>query len=363
MNKIKIFFVLLLVSQFTNAVDVRIKDISRIEGSRNNMLVGNGIVTGLSGTGDSAGNKLTLQSVSNMLKRFGVNVSSSDIRSRNVAAVSIQAIIPPFAQPGDHIDITVTSIGDARSLSGGSLLLTELRGPDLKIYALAQGALSVGGFKQGNQNVSVSKNHTTSAIISNGAIVEVEIESVVVKNKQTHLLLHTADITTAIRITDKINTAVSQEVTAIMINPGKIKLIFNNDDNYKTIAEIQALTVEPDFVSKVVINEKTGTVISGANVRISPIVLSHGALKIQIGSTVSTFEHKQDDLTGYSKDMTIRSSLDYQEKTNVISFKESVKIEDLIMALSQVKLSSRDIISVLQALKESGALHAELVVQ
>ncbi|BCE02761.1 flagellar P-ring protein precursor FlgI [Marinicellulosiphila megalodicopiae] len=354
---------MIMMTQSTFAVDVRVKDISRIEGSRDNMLVGNGIVTGLSGTGDSAGNRITLQSVSNMLKRFGVNVSSTDIRSRNVAAVSIQAIIPPFAQPGDKLDITVTSIGDARSLAGGSLLLTELKGADQKIYALAQGALSVGGFQQGNQNVSVSKNHTTSAIISNGAIVEVEIESALFENHQTHLLLNSADITTAIRIEKKINSELSSDVTASIINPSKINLQFKSNSIFETISKIQALSIEPDFVSKVVINEKTGTVISGANVRVSPIVLSHGALKIQIGSSISTYEHKEDDLSGYSRDTTMRSSLDYEETTNVISFDDSVKIEDLIVALSQVKLSSRDIISVLQALKESGALHAELVVQ
>jgi len=350
----------------TEAGMVRVKDIARVKGVRDNNLIGYGLVTGLAGTGDSSRNQATVQSISNALRKFGMILDAADIRSRNVAAVMLTATLPPFSEPGDKLDVNITSLGDARSLSGGTLLLTDLRGPDQKVYALAQGALSVGGYSfELNGNVQ-QKNHPTSAIVSGGATVEVPLNSSLVdENGKFQLLLNEPDITTMIRLVDAVNTHLGSEL-AHAETPGKVLIEVpaeRKNDWLRVIMEVENLTVTPDTIARVVINEKTGTVISGGNARIDQVSITHGDLKISITNETKVYS----DLISIGDDDTVvipDSGLAIEEGNSIqLNTKQSSSVSDLILALNQINATSREIITILQSLKRAGALHAELIVQ
>jgi flagellar P-ring protein FlgI len=353
------------------ASQVRIKDIARIQGQRQHSIVGYGIVTGLAGTGDSASNRATRQSVANMLAQFNLTIPPESVASRNVAAVMVSAAVPAFARPGDAIDVSVTSLGDARSLVGGSLLLAPLKGPDGRTYAMAQGALTVGGYKyDANGNVT-QKNHPTAATVPGGATVEVSPPSAVNAAQGASsfsISLFDADYTTASRMADTINkelgaaaaTAIDSQGVEVSVPPGyQTRLV-------DLVRRIESLEITTDQRARVVVNERTGTVVSGASVRIEPVAISYGDLKI----SVATENNVSQPLViggingGVESVPYSNTRVDVREQSGAaLVTKAGGTVADLVQALAKLKTNTRDVVSILKALKSAGALHADLLVQ
>ena len=347
---------------------IRIKDIGKMSGWRDNALNGYGLVTGLAGTGDTSRNKATRQSIANMLARFDLTLAADDVQSRNVAAVMVTATLPPFARPGDALDVTITSIGDARSLVGGSLMLAPLKGPDGKIYGLAQGPLSVGGYKYDLNGNVVQKNHPTVASIPGGATVEVGIATEMRgENGSVTFVLSEPDYTTASRVASAINARLGSGVAVARDASGvEVQVPAQRRDRLADfMTEIENVMVEPDRRAKVVINERTGTIVSGGDVRISKVVVSHGDLKVSIVTENSVSQPmlvrqtgpgvQSVPLSNSRVDVTEAGSAGYVAANNTVG--------DLVQSLARLKTNTRDIISILRAVKAAGALHAELVVQ
>ena len=362
---------MLLQSQVTPAMTsgVRIKDLCRISGAIDNSLVGYGLVTGLAGTGDSTRSGATEQSVQNVLKNFGVNVAPGKMRGRNVASVMIVATLPAYARPGDKLDVNITSMGDARSLVGGTLLRAHLKGADGKIYALAQGAVSVGGFSYDMNGNVVQKNHPTAGTISGGAIVERAVTTELLDNlgKLDYVLIN-PDFTTAVRIMDAINKKVAG-ATATAIDASRISIEVEKTDRkhlVEFIAKVENTLVQPDQAAKVVINERTGTVVAGGDVKLSNISITHGDLKLTINTNYQVsqpvFVTRPGD--GIRTEVIPTTSINVNEGNNVlVELPNDSTISDLVTALNRVKASSRDIITILQAIKQAGGLHSEIIVQ
>ncbi len=350
-----------------NTEMVRLKDLGKFAGWRENALVGYGLVSGLAGTGDSTSNKATRQSIANMLAQFDVAVSPDDIVSRNTAAVMVTATLPPVATTGDTLDVTVTSIGDARSLAGGSLLITPLKAPNNRVYALAQGPVSVGGYKYSLNGNIAQKNHPTVGSVPNGASVELAIKANVLNaDGKVTFTLAEPDFTTAARVATAINkslgTSAAQphDAESVEIN------VPNNERLVDFMARIEGLSVEPDMVARVVVNERTGTIVAGGDVRIAKVVISHGDLKISIvtENTVQPISVRQTGRAG-ERGVAIANSrvgVEEQLEGGYVSASNN-SVADLIQALTQMKTNTRDIISILRAIKAAGALHADLVIQ
>jgi flagellar P-ring protein precursor FlgI len=358
-----------LVCGTGNAETIRIKDIGKMSGWRENALVGYGLVTGLAGTGDSARNKTTRQSIANMLSRFDLAVVPEDVQSRNVAAVMVTASLSPFARPGDALDVTVTSVGDARSLVGGALMLAPLKGPDGRIYALAQGAVSVGGYKYDMNGNVVQKNHPTVGSIPNGATIEVGVDAPVIGPHDTMtFVLSDPDYTTATRVANAINASLGNGIAEARDGSGIEIRVPESRRNRLTdfLTAIENVQVEPDRRAKVVINERTGTVVSGGDVRISKVAVSHGDLRVSIVTENSVSQPLLVRQTGPEvRTATVSNSrvdVAEQAETGYVAANNNT-VADLVQALARIKTNSRDIISILRAVKAAGALHAELVVQ
>ena len=357
------------IATLANAELVRLKDIGKFAGWRENSLVGYGLVTGLAGTGDSASNRATRQSIANVLAQFDVVVKSDDVLSRNTAAVMVTAKLPPIANEGDTIDVTVTSIGDARSLAGGNLILAPLKGPNGKVYALAQGALFVGGYKYDLNGNVAQKNHPTVGSIPAGAIIEIGVKANVVRADNTILFtLADADYTTASRIASAINTEFGRMLAKPKDAEGiEIHLSENELANpVDFVMAIERLSVEPDNRARVVVDERTGTVVSGGDVRIAKVVISHGDLKISIvtDNAVSQPTFVRQTGADVRTEVVSNSRINVSEKneTGYVSASKNT-VADLIQALTRIKTNTRDIISILRAVKTAGALHADLVIQ
>jgi flagellar P-ring protein FlgI len=347
----------------------RIKDIARVQGNRAHALVGYGVVTGLAGTGDSQGNRATRQTLSNVLAQFNVTLPPEAITSRNVAVVLVSGNLPNFVRQGDAIDITVTSMGDARSLVGGNLLLTPLRGPDDRTYVLAQGALTVGGYRYEANGTVGQKNHPTVATIPNGGLVEIAPPAPHMGESDTFAVsLLEPDYTNAARVADAINTALGAG-TALARDPDAVDVRI--PQAYRTrfvdlMRVIESLEISPDFRARVVVNERTGTVVSGADVRISPAAIAYGDLRISIVTENSVSQPTLlIDPTDAIRTRTVTNSrIDLQESAGATLVTQAGgTIADLVEALAKLRISGRDVVSVLKALKDAGALHAELVVQ
>lgn len=348
---------------------IRFKELSRLTTARDNSLTGYGLVTGLAGTGDSIRSKATLQSVANMLSRFGVKVTPKQIRSRNVAAVMLAATLPPFVRQGAKLDVNVTSMGDARSLVGGTLLMAQMTGPDGKTYALAQGPVSVGGFKYDLNGNVIQKNHPTAAHIPGGATIEAELKTVLVdQDGNLDYTLYEPDFTTASRAVDALNLALGNEL-ASAVDPGRVRIRVPEDmrsDLVRMIRKIENVKVLPDRSARVVINERTGTVVSGGNVRISKISITHGDLKISIKTDYSVSQPVLVRQTGDGVRSLVVPDTEMEakeESTMSITLPGETSIADLVATLNKVKASSRDIITILQSIKRAGAMHAELIIQ
>jgi len=344
----------------------RIKDIADIKGVRQNQLVGYGLVVGLKGTGDSDDALFTIQSLASLLEKMGVTVQPDDIADvENVAAVMVTTDLPAFASQGSRIDVLVSSIGDAENLQGGTLLFTPLKGADGSVYAVAQGPVSTGGFAvSGNSGDEVQKNFPTVGRVVGGALVEQEIHSNFNQKDSLTLALHEPDFTTASRVAQAINRAFYSQL-AQTENAGSIQV--SVPENYlgntvQFVTLIESLGVTPDMVSKVVVNERTGTVIMGENVRIATIAIAHGNLSIQIDESQNVSQPLPFSRGGRTV-VTPESDIVVQEGKNPIFLVESgVSIGELVKALNALGVSPRDLIAIFQALKAAGALQAELEV-
>ena len=372
-SRIIVAISLVLISSVSFAAKedgVRIKNLGRIDGVRDNLLIGYGLLTGLAGTGDTRRSRSTLQSVSNLLQDLGINVSSDDINSRNVAAVTVTATLPPFARAGDKLDVTVSSLGDARSLHGGTLLLTPLYGPDKNIHALAQGQILVGGYKFELNGNSVQKNHPTSGTVSAGALVESSIDTTVLKKgNYIEYLLYAPDYTTSDRVVDIINATFGGG-SARAIDAGRIQMKVPEKDHFnlvRFIAKVEGLTVPPDQSSKIIVNEKTGTVVSGGDVRISQVNVSHGNIKVSVNTDYLVTQPNSLIVSGGSSAYSAivpQTNIDVgEEYVKNISLQEGASVADLVASLNKIKTTTRDMISILQGIKRAGALHAELIIQ
>ncbi|WP_244129951.1 flagellar basal body P-ring protein FlgI [Burkholderia sp. BCC0097] len=348
--------------------DVRLKDLGRFLGWRDNMLVGYGIVTGLSGSGDTPRNQATRQAMTNMLSQFDLNLTQDQLQSRNVAMVMITASLPPTSDVGDKLDVNVTSMGDARSLSGGTLIMTPLRGPDRKVYALAQGAVSVGGYRyDANGNLRM-KNHPTAGTVPEGATVEVPVTAELI-NRDGYLsfVLKDADAITAERIAAQINrsfgggTARSTDARTVRI---RAPLDGGNLNGY--VARIESLAVAPDQRSRVVINERSGTVVAGGDTHIAPITISHGDIKVTVATQYNASQPGLIGITGPNvRSLVVGNSelyVDEPGQTVAASFPQG-SVGDLVQALKASRISTRDVIAILEAIKAAGALHADIIVQ
>ena len=357
------------VSASAQDFGVRIKELGRLDGVRENMVSGYGIVSGLAGTGDSTRSQATLQSVANALREFGLNVTPAQLASRNVAAVLVTATLPAFARSGDRLDVIVSSMGDARSLTGGALLMTPLYGPDRQIYALAQGAVSVGGYKfELNANV-VQKNHPTTGIVPEGAVVEADLTAQVLSPDGTmRLVLFDPDYTTASRIATAVNEKLSASAAAM--DAGRVAIRVPEGERERLVdfvARLESLTVQPDLRARVVINERTGTVVSGGGVRLSNVSVAHGDLKVTV---VTDFLVSQPGGVlvrpgpGIRTEVVPRTRIDANEEgLSSVTMPAGATVSDLVAALKQVKSTTREVIAILQSIKRAGALHAELVIQ
>ncbi len=357
-------FILLLCILVNSASGVRIKDIVDVEGVRGNFLVGYGLVVGLKQTGDGDQTKFTVQSVVNMLERFGITVPKDQVKLKNVAAVLVTAYLPPFVKPGQRIDVEVSAIGDAKSLQGGTLLLTPLRGPDGKVYALAQGPVSIGGFAAGGGGAQTQVNHPTVGKIPGGAIVEREVpmENLNALDKVI-LSLRDEDFNTVSRIVDSINSYLRGNY-AKAIDPRSVEV--KVPPQYKgrvvqLLAEIGNLSVIPDTPARVVIDEKTGTVIIGKNVRISKVAVAHGNLSVEIRETPVVYQPYPFSygVTAGGVQTQVKAK---EQKAKIVILEEGATLGELVRALNAVGATARDLIAILQAIKAAGALHAELII-
>ncbi len=340
----------------------RIKDIAYVNGVRPNVLIGYGLVVGLKRTGDKVQTVFTTQTLANMLEKMGVIVDPTMTKINNVAAVMVTAELPPFARVGNKIDVTVSSMGDASSLEGGVLVMTPLRGGDSQTYAVAQGAITVGGFATGGQGGSVQKNHPTVGRIANGAIVEQEIEYAALKGETVVISLKRSDFTNARKVVERINNifegcASAQDGGTISLTvPWELK-----ENPVKFLSIIENLEVKPDNQAKIVVDEKTGTIVIGEDVRIATVGISHGNISVQIKETKNVSQPMpfSGGRTVVTPDTEIRVE---EDKGHFYYMEEGTSIKELVNALNAIGVSTRDVIIILQTIKASGALNAELEV-
>jgi flagellar P-ring protein precursor FlgI len=374
--------IFLLVSSVADAA--RIKDIAGIGGVRENQLIGYGLVVGLMGTGDDVKNGFTKETIANMLSRHGMSMRGRDPKAKNVASVMVTAQLPPFAKTGTRIDVTASSMGDATSLQGGTLMMTPLRAADGEVYAVAQGSLVLGGFSAGGANASVTKNQTNVAIIANGALVEREVKDNVFlgQDRKFTINLYHPDFTTAKRLADVVTgkfqgteaTAVDSSTVLVNLGPSFTGNIVER------ISALENLDVSVDAIAVVVMNEKTGTVLIGENVRISTVAIAHGNLSIQIKEDVkvsqplpfapkppdgsSPIRDKKDGTivapggqTVVTKDTAVSVQ---EEKKQLMLVPRGVTIQEVVMALNAIGVTPRDLITIIQTIKAAGALQADL---
>ena len=367
MKKLFALMTLILCIMFTNetvfaeSAPTRIKDIAKVQGVRSNQLVGYGLVVGLQGTGDS--DKITpmITSTASMLRSFGVTVDvSSTIKYKNVAVVMVTATLPPFVREGDNIDITVSSMGDAKSIQGGTLVQTPLRAGNGEVYAVAQGAVSTGGFVVGNGGNGAQKNFPTVGTTVNGAIVERTVEDDIGEQGSISLSLSTADFTTASRITNAINSTYGGIAHAA--NAGRIDIripSYYRANVVEFVSNIEELQITPDSVAKIVFNERTGTIVMGGNVTVDECAITQGGLSISVKSSEDA---TQPAPFSYGTTMvTFNENVDVEESpSSTIVMPSTTNINDIVGALNAVGATPRDCISILQAMKAAGAIHAVL---
>lgn len=345
---------------FAEAVPVRIKDLAKVQGVRSNQLVGYGLVVGLNGTGDSTKSTETLQSVVNIMKNFGITISQSSLKPKNVAAVIVTATLPPFVREGDTIDVTVSSMGDAKSIQGGTLVQTPLQAGNGITYAVAQGAVSTGGFSAGGGGNRAQKNFPTVGISPNGAIVERSVEDDLGNMNSLSLSLTKADFTTASRIAEAVNSRYGSIARAA--NPGRIDISvppYYRNNIVSFVATLEELAVKPDMAAKVVINERTGTIVMGGDITVGDVAITQGGLTVKISSEEDVVQPPPFSYGRTGKVKKKETDVEESPASSIV-LPSTADVEDIVGALNAVGATPRDIISILQAMKASGALHAEL---
>ena len=353
---------LLVTGRAEPSTNVRIKDIARVEQVRNNQLLGYGLVVGLDGTGDKERTQFTIQSLANLIERIGVTVDPSALKVKNVAAVCVTATLPPFVRSGSRIDVTVSSIGDAKSLQGGTLLMTPLNGANGLTYGVAQGAVSIGGFQGGGGGERLVKNHPTVGRIPGGALVEREVDFRFDDLTNLTFVLRNGDFTTARNVAAAINGFLKRP-EARAVDARAIEVPVPVEYRGKTVdflSRLENLRVHTDQVARVVMSERTGTIVVGENVRISTVAVSHGnlVLKVRTDPIISQPEpFSRGGETVVVGDSEISVS---EEEKSFVVLQEGASIGDVVKALNAVGATPRDIVAIFQAIKRAGAIQAEL---
>jgi flagellar P-ring protein precursor FlgI len=345
---------------------IRVKDLADIEGVRSNQLIGYGLVVGLDRTGDKVQQNLyARQTLQNLLERMGISTPAAGLKPENVATVLVTATLPPFVRQGSKIDVTVSSIGDAKSLQGGTLILTSLKGIDGQVYAVAQGSISIGGISAGDTGNSVEINHPTVGRVPNGANVERAVPTELAANNQLTLVLRNEDFSTAAKLNSAINakfgsgTAKALDGRNVQVNlPASY-----TDNRVGFIAEMENVRLIPEKIAKIIINERTGTIIMGREVRIGAVAISQGGVTIKIGTEYDVYQPAP--LTNQKETAVVpRTSVDIQEKKpESVVLKDGATVDEVVSGLRTMGVSARDIISILQAIKSAGAMNADLEMQ
>lgn len=343
---------------------VRLKDVVSMQGPEALPLMGYGLIVGLNKTGDRRQTIFSTQSLANILQQLGLSVRPGEVKVENIAAVLVTASLPVYARPGVRLDVTASSIGDARSLQGGTLLATALRGPNGQVFALAQGPLSIGGFGGGAGGNSVAVNHLTVGRVPNGALVQQGSGVVMAVTEVVPLSLREPDFATAVRVAGAINADLG-EGKARVLDPGTVAVAVPTqyrDALPDLMARLEALTVTSDTPARVVINERSGTIVVGANVRIAAAAVAHGNLSVRISTR---FEVSQPNALARTGDTVVvpNTNVDVREGTaRLVSLEEGTTLDAVVRALNTLGATPRDIIAIMQALKAAGALHAEIVI-
>ncbi|NWG13347.1 MAG: flagellar basal body P-ring protein FlgI [Acidobacteria bacterium] len=339
----------------------RVKDVAAFEGVRDNQLVGYGLVVGLKGTGDRSQTFFSTQTLANMLERSGVTISPERVRVKNIAAVMVTANLPPFVRQGSRIDVTVSSIGDAQDIQGGVLILTPLRAPNGEVYATAQGQVVLGGFSAGGRANRVEVNHPTVGRIPNGALVEQEVPVTLTGKTGLNLVLNHNDFTTASRAVRAINEAAGSPVAAAI--DGRTIAVQVPDAYAQRIVDFMALVenarMDIDSRAKVVVNEKTGTIVMGKDVRIGSVSIIQGSLSVQVGTTLDVSQPApfSEGQTVVVPSQTVGAQ---EDRGRSVTLKEGTTVEEVVRALNMIGAGPRDVVAILQAIKAQGALHADL---
>ena len=352
-------------TSFANANTSRIKDIVDFESVRDNQLIGYGLVVGLNGTGDSLGNSpFTERSLAAMLERLGVSIAGQNLNTGNVAAVMVTATLPPFKNQGSRIDVSVSALGDADSLLGGTLLVTPLMAADSEIYAIAQGEISVAGFSVQGEAATVTQNIPTSGRIADGAIVEREIDFKLEDLQQVRLALKNPDFTTARRISDAINGFTSSNISKA---ENSASVVLRRPSNYDgtivdLITDIEQLPVQPDQPARIVISERTGVIVMGAQVKISDVAVAQGNLTVSVTETPQVSQANPFAEAGQTVTVP-RTDVEVNQGAGKLATVESgVTLQDLVTGLNRLGIQPRDVITILQAIKAAGALQADIEV-
>ncbi len=359
-------FVIAALMTTASHAGTRIKDVASIQGVRDNQLIGYGLVMGLQGTGDTLRNsQFTEQSLQSMLDRMGVNVRDLNLRTRNVAAVIVTADLPPFVGTGSRIDVTVTSMGDATSLKGGTLLLTPLQGGDGQVYAVAQGGIAVSGFSAQGQAETLTQGVSTAGRIPNGALIEKEVEGGSMDVGPLVFELKNPDYKTAIQITDAINRYAMQRFGRRVASPRDFRSVVLQKPRQmgatRFIAEIGDLEIQPDTPARIVVDQRTGTVVIGKNVQVSTVAITHGNLTIRVTEFPEALQ--PDPFSNGVTTVIPRTQITTGEERAPIAIVRGSDLQTLVKGLNQMGLKPTDVIAILQAVKTSGALQADLVVQ
>lgn len=340
----------------------RLKDIADIEGVRGNQLLGYGLVVGLNGTGDGKMD-FTQKSISNMLEKMGIRVNPVDVKVKNVAAVMVTATLPPFARPGSQIDVTVSSMGDAKSLQGGILLMTALKGADGNVYAVAQGSTNLGGFSISEGGDSAQKNHPTVATIPQGALVERAIPFDLFQSRKVRVVLREPDFTTMTQVVHAVNARMGKPV-AVAVDSASVEVLLDQkyqNDPVGIVSILEQVNVDQDIGAKVVVNERTGTVVMGARVTISKVALAHGNLNVTIRSETDVSQPNALS-QGRTTEVT-NQDIEVGEDVKALQIVGGeVTLGDVVNGLNALGATPRDLISIFTALKEAGALNAELII-
>lgn len=359
---------LVMVAAVASVADVptRIKDIVDVEGVRDNLLVGYGLAVGLNGTGDTLNNSpFTQQSIVGMLERLGVNIRDESMTTKDIAAVMVTATLPAFANQGTRIDVTVSTMGDAKSLQGGVLLVTPLLGADSQVYAVAQGSIAIAGFTAKGEGATVTQNIPTSGRIAAGAIVEREVPFKLASANATRLALRNPDFTTARRIAAAINSNMQSSV-AIAENPSSVSL--KMPAGYKgslvdLVTDIEQLKIVPDQIARIIIDERSGVIVMGRDVRISTVALAQGNLTIRITETPQVSQPQPFARQGETVVVPRTNvQVDTDEDKKLAVLNEGVSLQELVSNLNALGVGPRDIITILQSIKAAGALQADIEV-